>query len=63
MEATKAPLTKPHEALLINTIKSSPQIVLEWNPSDIPALVEYNYSVALEALCTLATQAKGSRYH
>lgn len=59
LEAVRAPLSKSHELLLIETIRMSPEIVFEWNPKHIAALIENNYSVALEAWCILATQPKG----
>jgi hypothetical protein len=61
LEAVKAPLTKAHESLLIETIKVSPEIVFEWNPKHIPALIEYNYNIALEALSIMAVHPKGMK--
>jgi len=57
----KTSLSKAHESLLIETIRMSPEIVFEWNPKHISALIEYNYNVALEAFCIMAVHPKGMK--
>jgi len=63
LNALKAPLSKSNESLLLEALKMSPEIAFEWDPSNIPNLVEFCPNVALEALFIYAENKKESYFH
>jgi len=59
LQALEGPLSKQQEMQLIEALKISPDLVYEWMPENVPSLVEFCPTLALEALSLFSTNLKG----
>ena len=62
MKSSKGELPKQVEQQLVEELKLSPELALEWSPESVPCLVENHNNLALEILSSVHKTPRGPEY-